>query len=98
MAYKLINFDRSEGVGTVTLNRPEQLNAFTPDMLAELLDVFQGMARDPQVRAIIVTGAGKAFCGGEDFRQRAEVELSSPVVTGPDSDPASLPQPFFNSF
>ncbi len=98
MAYKFINFDRSEGVGTVTLNRPEQLNAFTPEMLAELLDVFRGMERDPQVRAIIVTGAGKAFCGGEDFRQRAEAELSSPLASGSISEPAAAPQPFFDSF
>ncbi|HEX2912854.1 MAG TPA: enoyl-CoA hydratase-related protein [Chloroflexia bacterium] len=76
MAYQFILFDRSEGVGTVTLNRPDYLNAFTPAMLQELLDVFRGMERDPQVRAIVITGAGRAFCGGEDFRQRAESEVS----------------------
>ncbi|MDB5082552.1 MAG: 2-(1,2-epoxy,2-dihydrophenyl)acetyl-CoA isomerase [Chloroflexi bacterium] len=75
MPYQFINFERSEGVGTVTLNRPEQLNAFTPAMLLELSDVFRGMERDPLVRAIIITGAGRAFCGGENFRQRAETEL-----------------------
>ncbi len=75
MAYQTILFDRSEGVGTVTLNRPDQLNAFTPQMLQELMDVFKGMERDPDVRVIVITGAGKAFCGGEDFKARAESEV-----------------------
>ena len=79
MPYQFINFERSDGVGTVTLNRPEQLNAFTPEMLHELTDVFKGMERDPLVRAIIITGAGRAFCGGENFRQRAETELGNPA-------------------
>ncbi len=77
MPYQFITFERSEGVGTVTLNRPEQLNAFTPVMLHELSDVFKGMERDPMVRAVLITGAGRAFCGGENFRQRAEAELAS---------------------
>lgn len=89
MPYQFITFERSEGVGTVTLNRPEQLNAFTPVMLQELSDVFKGMERDPLVRAIIITGAGRAFCGGENFRQRAEAEL-------PSAPPP--PQPVFDAF
>lgn len=88
MPYQFINFERSDGVGTVTLNRPEQLNAFTPEMLHELSDVFKGMERDPMVRAIIITGAGRAFCGGENFRQRAEAELgtSTPPVQAPQNE------------
>jgi 2-(1,2-epoxy-1,2-dihydrophenyl)acetyl-CoA isomerase len=91
MPYQFINFERSDGVGTVTLNRPEQLNAFTPEMLHELADVFKGMERDPLVRAIVITGAGRAFCGGENFRQRAgaETALSTPPVqNGPQSEPS----------
>ena len=76
MAYQTILFERNEGVGMVTLNRPDQLNAFTPQMLQELMDVFKGMERDPDVRAILITGAGKAFCGGEDFKSRAESEVA----------------------
>jgi 2-(1,2-epoxy-1,2-dihydrophenyl)acetyl-CoA isomerase len=83
MPYQFITFERSEGVGTVTLNRPEQLNAFTPVMLQELSDVFKGMERDPLVRAIIITGAGRAFCGGENFRQRAEAELAGITPPAP---------------
>ncbi|NWJ45385.1 MAG: enoyl-CoA hydratase [Chloroflexi bacterium] len=87
MAYQFVLFDRSEGVGLVTLNRPEQLNAFTLQMLEELLNVFKGMERDPEVRAIILTGAGKAFCGGEDFKARAQQETqafeSAPAPVAP---------------
>jgi 2-(1,2-epoxy-1,2-dihydrophenyl)acetyl-CoA isomerase len=89
MAYQQITFERSEGVGTVTLNRPDQLNAFTPQMLAELQDVFKGMVRDPEVRAIVITGAGKAFCAGEDFKSRAtaEVPANPPSTTLNPLDP-----------
>ena len=93
MAYQFIMFDRNEGVGTVTLNRPDQLNALTPAMLQELSDVFRGMERDPQVRAILITGAGKAFCGGEDFRQRAESSGSFaflPPTPPTENSPASF--------
>ncbi len=99
MAYQFILFERSDGVGTVTLNRPDQLNALTPVMLQELSDVFRGMERDPQVRAILLTGAGRAFCGGEDFRQRAEAELKEPSSTPlPTPQVSSRPdQPAFES-
>ncbi len=83
MAYETILFDRREGIGTVTLNRPDQLNAFTPKMLEELINVFKGMERDPEVRAIIITGAGKAFSGGEDFKSRAEAEAQNEPAPPP---------------
>lgn len=92
MAYQYILFERSEGVGLVTLNRPDQLNALTLTMLQELSDVFRGMQRDPQVRAILITGAGRAFCGGEDLRQRAEAELgSSAAPSSPAFEPYATP-------
>ncbi len=89
MAYQQILFERSEGVGTVTLNRPDQLNAFTPKMLEELLDVLKGMERDPEVRVIVITGAGKAFCAGEDFKSRAIAEV--PDAMPNDNAASSLP-------
>ena len=103
MAYEFILFDRNAGVGMLTLNRPEQLNSFTPQMLQELSDVFRGMERDPQVRAILITGAGKAFCGGEDFRQRATTELAPSTSTPPPgaaspSAFSSSPTPSFEAF
>ena len=70
----------ADGVATITLNRPERLNAFNRTMLAELLEVFDETDADDGVRAVIVTGAGRAFCAGADlgagsatFRSTAEI-------------------------
>lgn len=57
----------SDGVLTVILNRPDRLNAFTPTMCRELRALFQQVNRDDEVRAIVVTGAGRAFCAGMDL-------------------------------
>lgn len=57
----------ADGVATVTLNRPERLNAFNRTMLEELLDVFDATDADDDVRAVVVTGAGRAFCAGADL-------------------------------
>jgi enoyl-CoA hydratase/carnithine racemase len=56
-----------DGIATVTLNRPEKLNAFTAQMRDELIAVFDETDADDDVRAVIVTGAGKAFCAGADL-------------------------------
>ena len=55
-------------VAMVTLNRPERLNALTSEMLANIYDVLEGLGRDPTCRVIIVTGAGRGFCAGDDLR------------------------------
>lgn len=57
----------ADGVLLLTLNRPEQLNAFTVEMAHELIDAFTQASEDDAVRAIVVTGAGKAFCAGMDL-------------------------------
>lgn len=67
MNYQTIRYEVSERILTITLHRPEQMNAFTPDMANELIDAFQRASADDAVRAIIVTGAGKAFCAGMDL-------------------------------
>lgn len=56
-----------DGVLTITLNRPDRLNAFTVQMAQELVDAFQAASEDDAVRAIVVTGAGRAFCAGMDL-------------------------------
>ncbi len=55
------------GIATVTLNRPERMNAFTPQMRDELISVFDETDADDSVRVVIVTGAGRAFCAGADL-------------------------------
>jgi enoyl-CoA hydratase/carnithine racemase len=67
MAYETILYELAENILTITLNRPEKLNAFTIPMLKELLDAFDRADADDEVRAIIVTGAGRAFCAGADL-------------------------------
>ena len=53
-------------VGTITLDRPERLNALTFEVYGELRDLFSALPGEPGVRAVVVTGAGKAFCTGGD--------------------------------
>jgi enoyl-CoA hydratase/carnithine racemase len=65
--YQTIRYEVSEGILTLTLHRPEQMNAFTPQMANELIDAFQRASNEDAVRAVIVTGAGKAFCAGMDL-------------------------------
>lgn len=73
MAYEQIAYAVDDGIATVTLNRPEKLNAWTPVMAAELMDAFRAADRDAAVRAIIFTGAGeRAFCAGADMGFFAE--------------------------
>ena len=67
MTYQDIIYDVDDGILTLTLNRPDKLNAFTPTMLDELLDALDRADADDGVRAIIVTGAGRGFCAGADL-------------------------------
>jgi enoyl-CoA hydratase/carnithine racemase len=67
MAYQQIKYAVQDGILTITLNRPDKLNAFTQVMLSELLDALDKADRDDQVRAIVFTGAGRGFCAGADL-------------------------------
>lgn len=73
MGYEQIIFAIDGPVATITLNRPEKLNAWTPIMGAELLDAFRRADREPGVRVVVFTGAGeRAFCAGADMGFFAE--------------------------
>lgn len=65
----LYEHDAASGVATITLNRPERLNALTFEVYDELRDAFRGLDTEPGVRAIVITGAGKAFCSGGDVHE-----------------------------
>lgn len=67
MSYATLDYRVEEHILTLTLNRPEQLNAFTVEMADELVDAFRRASEDDDVRAIVVTGAGRAFCAGMDL-------------------------------
>ena len=68
----LVELDAEAGVATITLNRPEALNALTVPMKEALLAAFRRLERDKAIRAVILTGAGRAFCAGQDLRERLE--------------------------
>ena len=68
MEYSQIIYDVADSVATITLNRPERMNAFTDVMMRELIDAFDQVDADDDVRAVIVTGSGdRAFCAGADL-------------------------------
>src|SRR5947209_14880734 len=67
MSYEQIRYDVSEGILTLTLHRPEKLNAFTATMAAEVIKAFDEADADDDVRAVVVTGSGRAFCAGADL-------------------------------
>ncbi|HEX5824232.1 MAG TPA: enoyl-CoA hydratase-related protein, partial [Candidatus Limnocylindrales bacterium] len=62
----------AERVATITLDRPDALNALTVELKQELLGALVRVGSDPAVRAIVLTGAGRAFCAGQDLRERLE--------------------------
>ena len=72
MDYEQIRYEVEDRVLTLTLDRPERLNAFTGQMLAEMVDAFDRVDADDDVRAVIVTGAGRGFCAGADLARGAD--------------------------
>lgn len=72
MEYRCIKYEISDSILTITLDRSEKLNAFTPEMRDELIDAFNRADADDEVRAVIVTGAGRAFCAGADLGHGGE--------------------------
>ena len=67
MSYEFIRYEVNEGIATITLNRPEIMNAMHRPMNAELVAVFEETDRDDDVRVVVMTGEGKAFCAGGDI-------------------------------
>ena len=79
MSFQDIRYEVADHVLTITLNRPDRLNAFTPTMGRELIEAFDQADADDDVRAIIVTGEGRGFCAGADLgRRRRHVRLARP--------------------
>ncbi len=93
MRYETILTDVAENILTITINRPDKLNALNTAMIHELIDAFDQADADDAVRAIIVTGAGRAFCAGADLSTGArtfdrEARPDRPQVpNGPDGQP-----------
>ena len=77
MAFEFLKYEVASGVATITLNRPEVYNALNDGITYELQDALKQVAKDDQVRVVVLTGEGKAFCSGQDLKAGAEQEKRS---------------------
>ncbi|CAN5215470.1 2-(1,2-epoxy-1,2-dihydrophenyl)acetyl-CoA isomerase PaaG [soil metagenome] len=68
---KILLTEKKNGVGIITLNRPDKLNAFSDELTFQLQDALKEMEKDKEVRAIILTAAGRGFCAGQDLQSRS---------------------------
>jgi 2-(1,2-epoxy-1,2-dihydrophenyl)acetyl-CoA isomerase len=83
MSFSTLLFDVEKGVATVTLNRPDVLNAFNAEMRAELTAGFRQILEDDSIRAVILTAAGRGFSAGQDLRERLDAyQAGKPPVLG----------------
>ncbi|KPK28961.1 MAG: enoyl-CoA hydratase [Desulfobacterales bacterium SG8_35_2] len=82
MAYNNINFLIEDGVGIITLNRPEVLNSFNREMGKEVQGAFSRAGENAEIRAILLTGEGRAFCAGQDLEEAAPPNGSPPPEIG----------------
>jgi 2-(1,2-epoxy-1,2-dihydrophenyl)acetyl-CoA isomerase len=94
MSYEHVIWEQDGGVGRITLNRPDSLNAWTTDFGRELRQVIEGDAADAAVRAVLITGAGRGFSSGADLKAgfdpaddglpdiRKELQIYHPIIAG----------------
>jgi len=82
MNYEQIRFASADGIARITLDRPERLNSFTTQMHAELRDALARVASDERARVLLLTGAGRGFCAGQDLGDRAVAPGAAPVDLG----------------
>jgi len=75
--------DVADGIGTLTLNRPEKLNAYTTEMGEEVTAVLRGWREDASVRAVVLTGAGRGFCAGVDLEHLKAHQAGANLSKGP---------------
>ncbi|MGH8200211.1 MAG: 2-(1,2-epoxy-1,2-dihydrophenyl)acetyl-CoA isomerase PaaG [Steroidobacteraceae bacterium] len=83
MSYQTIVFETAEGVARLTLNRPERLNSFNTVMHAEVRDALAALQRDASARVLVLTGAGRGFCAGQDLGDRVVAPGAGPPDLGP---------------
>ncbi len=88
MDFAEIIYDKSDRIATITFNRPEKMNAWTSRMGAETRAAMMDADRDPNVGAIIVTGAGRAYCAGADMGALSEISAGRASAMGPAPGPA----------
>jgi 2-(1,2-epoxy-1,2-dihydrophenyl)acetyl-CoA isomerase len=82
MEHEQILYQNADGIARITLNRPERLNSFTTQMHAELRDALARVREDRSTRVLLLTGAGRGFCAGQDLSDRKVQPGSAPVDLG----------------
>ena len=75
--YRFVKYEFNHGVATIVLNRPEVYNALNDNITFELQDIWKAVAKDSQVRVVVLTGEGKAFCSGQDLKAASSQEKRS---------------------
>src|SRR5689334_214735 len=88
-----LRYEVADRVATITLNRPEKLNAFTPPMIGAWADALAEAQRDPGVNVVVVTGSGRAFCAGGDVERMGEAKPGALARPGALAPPAALALP-----
>lgn len=77
MSYDTITFDKEDSIAILTLNRPERLNAWTTQMNMDIVDAVRNANEDPNIGAIVVTGAGRGFCAGADIKDNFKARMDN---------------------
>ena len=96
MSYKEILFDVADNILTITMNRPEKLNAFTGTMMTEMIDAFRRANEDDTIRCVIVTGSGRAFCAGADLSAGAATFDATQRADRPERNAGAADSAAFN--
>lgn len=93
MSYTEIQYDVRDRIGTITLNRPDKLNAWTPTMGGEVRAAMEAAAADDEVRVIVLTGAGRGFCAGVDMTRLSGISSAGGMASDDAKpfDPSSRP-------
>jgi 2-(1,2-epoxy-1,2-dihydrophenyl)acetyl-CoA isomerase len=94
MSYESIQFTIKDGIAVLTLNRPERLNSFTQAMHREVRDALDTLQADKSVRVLVLTGAGRGFCAGQDLNDRA-VEPGAAAADRPGVDLGESVEKFY---
>jgi 2-(1,2-epoxy-1,2-dihydrophenyl)acetyl-CoA isomerase len=88
VSYQYILFDRAGSVATITMNRPERLNALNVEMGVEILDALEASENDENVRVVVLTGAGRGFCAGDDMKGPTDANQAAAGLGRRHDDPA----------
>jgi len=91
VSYTTITYERRGGVGLITLNRPDRLNAWTPRMASEQADAIRAANEDEDVGAIVMTGAGRGFCAGADIQDTFKTRLDGTDPAGDGEHSGGMP-------